>query len=99
MAPKLTVNDPAVLHGACAAGLGVALLPEFLCRQGLATGRLKLVLPDWTLAPAAILYAVYAATLEADARVQRFVEFLAANIVPALASVPASGAFSTPRSS
>jgi DNA-binding transcriptional LysR family regulator len=53
VAPKLTVNDPAVLHGACAAGLGVALLPEFLCRQGLATGRLKLVLPDWTLAPAA----------------------------------------------
>jgi len=99
VAPKLTVNDPAVLHGACAAGLGVALLPEFLCRQGLATGRLKLVLPDWTLAPAAILYAVYSATLEADPRVQRFVEFLAANIVPALASARASGAFSTPRSS
>ena len=84
VAPKLTVNDPAVLHGACAAGLGIAILPEFLCRQGLATGRLKLVLPDWTLAPAAILYAVYAAALEADLRVQRFVDFLAANIVPAL---------------
>jgi DNA-binding transcriptional LysR family regulator len=98
VAPKLTVNDPAVLHGACAAGLGVALLPEFLCRQGLATGRLKLVLPDWTLAPAAILYAVYAATLEADTRVQRFVEFLAANIVPALASVRPSRASSTPHS-
>jgi LysR family transcriptional activator of dmlA len=96
VAPKLTVNDPAVLHGACAAGLGVALLPEFLCHQGLATGRLKLVLPDWTLAPAAILYAVYAATLEADPRVQRFVDFLAANIVPALVSVRAPGASSTP---
>ena len=35
VAAKLTVSDPAVLHGACAAGLGVALLPEFLCRQGL----------------------------------------------------------------
>ena len=97
VAPKLTVNDPAVLHGACAAGLGIALLPEFLCRQGLATGRLTLVLPEWTLAPAAILYAVYAATLEADTRVQRFVEFLAANIVPALASARPSGAFSMPR--
>jgi DNA-binding transcriptional LysR family regulator len=98
VAPKLTVNDPAVLHGACAAGLGVALLPEFLCRQGLATGRLRLVLPEWTLAPAAVLYAVYAATLEADARVQRFVDFLAANIVPALATVSASGASSAARS-
>jgi DNA-binding transcriptional LysR family regulator len=98
VAPKLTVNDPAVLHGACAAGLGVGLLPEFLCRQGLATGRLKLVLPGWTLAPAAVLYAVYAATLEADTRVQRFVDFLAANIVPALATARTSGASSAARS-
>ena len=95
VAPKLTVSDPAVLHGACAAGLGIALLPEFLCRQGIATGRLKRVLPDWTLPPAAVLYAVYAATLEADTRVQSFVDFLAANIVPALAQARSSGASST----
>ena len=81
---KLAVNDPAVLHAATAAGLGIGLLPEFLCRQGLATGRLKRVLPDWTVPPAAALYAVYPAPLEADLRVQRFVDFLAANIVPAL---------------
>jgi DNA-binding transcriptional LysR family regulator len=94
VAAKLTVSDPAVLHGACAAGLGVALLPEFLCRQGLATGRLKLVLPNWTLPPAAVLYAVYASTLEADTRVQSFVDFLAANIVPALALARPAGASS-----
>jgi DNA-binding transcriptional LysR family regulator len=50
-----------------------------------ATGRLKQVLPEWTLPAAAALYAVYPAALEADLRVQRFVDFLAANIVPALA--------------
>ncbi len=61
------------------------MLPEFLCRQGLATARLKAVLTDWALPPAASLYAIYPATLEADMRVQRFIEFLAANIVPALA--------------
>ncbi len=83
--PRLTVNDPAVLHASAAAGLGIGLLPEFLCRQGLATGRLKQVLPEWSLPPAASLYAVYPATLGADPRVQRFVDFLAANIVPALA--------------
>ena len=87
LSPKLAVNDPAVLHAAAAAGLGIGLLPEFLCRQGLATGRLKLVLPDWAVPPAAELYAVYPAALEADLRVQRFVDFLAANIVPALALV------------
>ena len=85
LSPKLAVNDPAVLHAATAAGLGIGLLPEFLCRQGLATGRLKQVLPEWNVPPAAALYAVYPAALEADLRVQRFVDFLAANIVPALA--------------
>jgi DNA-binding transcriptional LysR family regulator len=84
-APRLTVNDPAVLHASAAAGLGIGLLPEFLCRQGIATGRLKQVLDDWSLPPAASLYAVYPATLGADTRVRRFVDFLAANIVPALA--------------
>jgi DNA-binding transcriptional LysR family regulator len=83
LAPKLAVNDPAVLHAAAAAGLGIGLLPEFLCRQGLATGRLKCVLPDWIVPPPAALYAVYPVALEADLRVQRFVDFLAANIVPA----------------
>lgn len=85
LAPKLAVNDPAVLHAAMAAGLGIALLPEFLCRQGLATGRIERVLPGWSVPHAAALYALYPASLEGDPRVQRFVEFLAANIVPALA--------------
>ena len=61
-------------------------MPECLCRQGLATGRLKPVLPEWTLQPAAALYALYPLSLETDPRVQRFVDFLAANIVPALAT-------------
>jgi LysR family transcriptional regulator, regulator for bpeEF and oprC len=90
LSPKLAVNDPAVLHAATAAGLGIGLLPEFLCRQGLATGRLKPVLPEWTVPPAAALYALYPASLEADPRVQRFVDFLAANIVPALVLANAS---------
>lgn len=84
---RLAVNDPAVLHAATAAGLGIGILPEFLCRQGLATGRLKLLLPDWELPQIMPLYAVYPATQGADTRVQRFVDFLAANVVPALAQI------------
>ena len=89
LVPKLAVDDPAVLHAATAAGLGVGLLPEFLCRQGLATARLKAVLPGWTVPPADALYALYPAALESDPRVQQFVDFLAANIIPALA-IPAA---------
>jgi LysR family transcriptional regulator, regulator for bpeEF and oprC len=84
---RLAVNDPTVLHAATAAGLGIGVLPEFLCRQGLATGRLKLLLPDWQLPQIMPLYAVYPATQGADTRVQRFVDFLAANVVPALAQI------------
>jgi len=84
LVPKLAVDDPAVLHAATAAGLGVGLLPEFLCRQGLATARLKTVLPEWSVPPADALYALYPTALESDPRVQQFVDFLAANIVPAL---------------
>jgi len=89
LTPKLAVDDPAVLHAATAAGLGIGLLPEFLCRQGLATGRLRVVLPEWSVPPAAALYALYPSALESDPRAQQFVDFLAANIVPALA-VPAT---------
>jgi DNA-binding transcriptional LysR family regulator len=96
LTPKLAVDDPAVLHAATAAGLGVGLLPEFLCRQGLATGRLKPVLPEWSVPPAAALYALYPAALESDPRVQQFVDFLAANIVPALAPAPVVPARASP---
>ncbi len=82
---KLAVNDPAVLHASTAAGLGIGLLPEFLCRQGLAMGRLIRVLQEWSLPPAAELHALYREELAADPRVQRFVDFVAAHIVPALA--------------
>jgi DNA-binding transcriptional LysR family regulator len=83
--PKLAVDDPAVLHSATVAGLGIGLLPEFLCRQGVATAKLRKVLGDWQAPSAAPLYAVFPAGLENDHRVRSFVEFAAANIVPALA--------------
>ena len=83
--PKLAVDDPAVLHAATAAGLGIGLLPEFLCRQGIATHKLVRVLPDWELPESAPLCALYPAALANDIRVNALVDFLAANIVPALA--------------
>ena len=40
---------------------------------------------------AAALYALYPSVLESDPRAQQFVDFLAANIVPALALAPPTG--------
>lgn len=83
--PKLAVNDPALLHASVAAGLGIGLLPEFLCRQGLATRRLQQVLGDWQLPPQPPLCAIYPARLAEDHRVRALIDFLAAHMASALA--------------
>ena len=41
------VDNPEAVAQAAAAGLGIAVLPDYLCRDGLADGRLVRVLPGW----------------------------------------------------
>jgi len=83
--PRLTSADPQALHAAVAAGLGIGVLPEFLCRNGLAMRRLVQVLPDWQVADKVELQAVSPAHRAGEPAVRSFVDFLAANIVPVLA--------------
>lgn len=45
--PKLVVNQMSSLVALAVQGAGVALLPLFLCREELQSGRLRRVLPDW----------------------------------------------------
>jgi DNA-binding transcriptional LysR family regulator len=82
--PALQVNDPVLVHSSTAAGLGIGVLPEFLCRQGLALGKLERVLPDWSPAPPLQLAAVYASEAAGSAAIRQFIEFLLANMVPIL---------------
>jgi DNA-binding transcriptional LysR family regulator len=42
------VDNPEAVADAALAGLGVAMLPDFLCQDALADGRLLRVLPAWT---------------------------------------------------
>jgi DNA-binding transcriptional LysR family regulator len=82
--PALQVNDPALVHASTAASLGIGVLPEFLCRQGLAMGKLERVLPEWSVAAPLRLQAVYAAERAGSPAIRLFVEFLLANMVPVL---------------
>ncbi|HEX2790177.1 MAG TPA: LysR family transcriptional regulator [Steroidobacteraceae bacterium] len=82
--PALQVNDPALVHASTAAGLGIGVLPEFLCRQGLAMGKLERVLPEWSVAAPLQLQAVYAAERAGSPAIRQFVEFVLANMVPVL---------------
>ena len=86
--PRLVAQDLTALHAAVAAGLGIGALPEFMCRNGLAMKRLVRVLPDWEVADPVELTAVCPADRAAEPAVRSFVEFLAANVVPALAGAP-----------
>jgi DNA-binding transcriptional LysR family regulator len=87
--PALQVNDPALVHASTAAGLGIGVLPEFLCRQGLAMGKLERVLPEWSVAAPLQLQAVYAAARAGSPAIRQFVEFLLANMVPVLGGAAA----------
>jgi DNA-binding transcriptional LysR family regulator len=80
----LRVSDPALVQSCAAAGLGVGVLPEFLCRQAEATGRLERVLPGWSVEPALQLRAFYASDGAATVPIRQFLEFLLANLVPVL---------------
>jgi DNA-binding transcriptional LysR family regulator len=82
--PRLVVNDPAVIHAATAAGAGIGVLPEFLCRQGLTMGKLTRVLPDWTAAGLLDLHAVCDLRRARSPGVVALIDFLVANMVPVL---------------
>jgi DNA-binding transcriptional LysR family regulator len=84
--PALQVNDPTLVHSSTAASLGVGVLPEFLCRQGLAMGKLERVLQDWSLCTSLQLQAVYPTELAGSSAIRLFIEFLLASLVPVLSN-------------
>jgi LysR family transcriptional regulator, regulator for bpeEF and oprC len=82
--PRLIVTDPAVVHAATAAGAGVGVLPEFLCRIGLSMNKLERVLPDWQVADLLELHAVSDLRRAGMPAVKALVDFFIANMVPVL---------------
>ena len=89
--PRLVVNDPAVIHAAMAAGAGIGVLPEFLCRQGLAMAKIVRVLPDWTANDLLDLHAVCDLRRARSPQVVALIDFLVANMVPVLGRAGAPG--------
>ena len=83
--PALQVDDPSLVHASVAAGLGIGVLPEFLCRQGLAMGKLERVLPEWAPDEPLELQALHLASSTGASVVRQFLEFLLANMIPVLA--------------
>lgn len=73
----LRVNNGDAILAAALGGLGVALLPCFICGEDLRAGRLVRVLTDWEAPSDASVSAVYPAARHLSPKVRVFVDFLA----------------------
>ena len=84
LTPRLVVTDPAVVHAATAAGAGIGVVPEFLCRIGLSMNKLERVLPEWQVADVLELHAVSDLRRAGLPSVKALIDFFVANMVPVL---------------
>jgi DNA-binding transcriptional LysR family regulator len=75
--PRMACGDLAALREAAAAGLGVALLPDHVCREDLATGRLARAFPGWG-GPQGIVHIVFTTRRGLPPAVRAFIDHLAA---------------------
>jgi DNA-binding transcriptional LysR family regulator len=81
LAPRMTVSENDVLYAVAAAGLGVALLPAFLCVNDLRAHRLERVLRDWT-APSTPVHVVYPSARHVSPKVKSFIDHLQERMTP-----------------
>ena len=84
--PRMTADESMVLLKAAAAGLGVACLPEGICRSYLESGELIRLLPDWTAGEVTTTILVPHRRGQLPA-VRAMVEFLSARLADARSQV------------
>lgn len=75
----LHANNGDILAQAAVAGMGIALLPNFIIERAVADGRLVPVLCDWQ-APAISVNAVYPSSRRVPMKTRAFIDFLVAEL-------------------
>jgi DNA-binding transcriptional LysR family regulator len=79
---RLLVNDFDLVHAAARAGLGLALLPAYLCLDDIRAKRLERALREWE-APTVPIHVVYPSARHISPKVKTFVEHLQQRTTPA----------------
>lgn len=79
VAGNLSTNNMDSLHDTARCGLGIAMLPHWLVREDLETGRLQQVLPD-TVSPPVEINALYLQNPNLPSKVRCFLDFFSARI-------------------
>lgn len=75
--PRLLVDDYAILKQSVLDGLGIAVLPDYMCRSELASGELIEVLPEW-VAESVDVFALYPKHRVKIPKVSVFLDFIVA---------------------
>lgn len=88
--PRLISDDLVVLRDAALAGVGAAWLPAYMCCEGIRSGRLVHLLPDWSF-PTGQFHAVYPTRRGLMPAVRAFVDFLAERIPQQAAEIGVDG--------
>ena len=73
--PRLLVDDFSMLKQAIVDGLGIATLPDYMCRQEVTSGQLVNILPDWGMEKVDI-YALYPKHRAKIPKVKAFIDFV-----------------------
>lgn len=73
--PRYVADDLLTLKLAALMGTGVAVLPDYMCRDELRDGRFVSLLPDWA-PPAGVVHAVFPSRRGLVPAVRRFLDFL-----------------------
>ncbi|MGZ2444579.1 LysR substrate binding domain-containing protein [Sinorhizobium medicae] len=76
---RFTLNSVGMIRALAVNHQGIALLPEKIIADDLASGRLRRILPEWQKSPVNI-YAVTETRL-IPAKTQRFIEFLSSRLM------------------
>ena len=83
--PRFVADDLLTLKLAVLGGSGIGLLPDYLCRDELADGRMELALPGWR-PPPGIVHAVFGSRRGLTPAVRSFLDFLGEHLGPASSS-------------
>ena len=86
VAPRLLSTNLEMLRAATEAGLGIALLPQHVCRPGFQAGTLVRVLPDWSTAEGTI-YAVFSSRRGLTPALRALIDYLAETIPRTIAPI------------
>ncbi len=79
---RVRANSPEILIRLAAAGAGIAAVPNYFAEALLHTGRLRRVLPDWTL-PSHQAWAVFPERRLMPAKTRAFIDMLVHTLTPA----------------